>query len=453
MVFPGRFSSIDSHAPWSHRYPLALIWSCVLRGLALMPLTGIGFYLGTIYSDHLTGTQLGSAFAMAAAVGFFSRWWAGRQLDQGTSWRQLLAWSALAMAVGIFQLRDVNGWQPLLLGMALQGVGLGLFWPSVEIAVADTRGEQVLLTEAFTLARFLEAIGAAAGVAATAGFTALGQPSLAFISAAILLLLLAVAALLTPAAPADKGNTLTWKRLLKAAAVLTTRASRSDSAATHDLQPSHQTVPNSYLGLLRVTGIPALFLVSVVATSIIILQQSALPLDLVRGGLGRQPLGPMAGNLLLALQTTLLMLLQWPVGRLLTRWPKETVLRWSLLAFAGGQGSLALSFLPAGQLAALVLAQVLTAFGIAGFLPTASTAILELTPTALEGRAMAAYSGCWGLSSIVAPPLAGWMLEQQGHSLGLWLFFMGLCFASTRLTVRIGGALKLRAQSLQRGSS
>ena len=416
-----------------------------------MALTGIGFYIGTVYGDQLTGTQLGSAFALAAVVGFFSRWFAGRQLDQGANWRWLLALSTLAMAVGIFQLRDVQGWQTLLPGMALKGLGLGLFWPAAEIAVADTRGEQILLTEAFTLARFLEAIGAAVGVAATAGFTALNQSVWAFVSATLLLLCVTAGALLSPAAPAKESTALTWKRLLEAAAVLTADADNPAAAASH--QQVKGAVAHSYRGLLRVNGVPALLLLSSVATSIIILQQSALPLDLVRGGLGRQPLGPTAGNLLLALQTTLLMLLQWPVGQLLARTSIHRVLRWSLLAFAGGQASLALSFLPMGKLPALMLAQVLTALGIAAFLPAASAAILELTPPALEGRAMAAYSGCWGVSAILAPPVAGWLMETQGHSLGLWLLLMAVCLGATHLTGTIGGALRLRARSLQRGSS
>ena len=51
--------------------------------------------------------------------------------------------------------------------------------------------------------------------------------------------------------------------------------------------------------------------------------------------------------------------------------------------------------------------------GAAAFLPTTSTACLERTPAALQGRAMAACSECWGISAVVAPPVAGETLPSS----------------------------------------
>ncbi len=56
-----------------------------------------------------------------------------------------------------------------------------------------------------------------------------------------------------------------------------------------------------------------MLLISSMATSIIILQQSALPLDLVRGSLGRPALEPVMGNLVVAVQLVLLEVMQLPV--------------------------------------------------------------------------------------------------------------------------------------------
>lgn len=393
--------------PWLQHYPPALIWSCLLRGLALMALTGIGFYLGIAYGDRLSGIALGYGFAVAAALGVVSRWLAGRSLDGGVHWRHLLAVSGLLAAASMVQLRDVNDWPALLLGMALQGLGLGLFWPAVEIAVAQTHGP-VPLGKAFTLARFFEAAGSALGVMGTVVFTVLGRPSWAFLTAAALLLVLAVAALLSPG------------------------TASSPPASNGQLDPPRRE--GSYKALAKVPGLPAVLLISIMATSIIILQQSALPLDLVRGSLGRPALQPVVGNLVVAVQLVLLVVMQLPVGRLVSRWPTGTGLRWSLLAFAGGLALMTLSSVPmVPDLWLVVGAQVLTALGTAAFLPTASTACLERTPPALQGRAMAAYSECWGISSVVAPPVAGWLLESQGHGAGLWLLLTTLCLATSRI--------------------
>ncbi|MXW40084.1 MAG: MFS transporter [Synechococcus sp. SB0668_bin_15] len=392
---------------WLQRYPPALVWSCLLRGLALMGLTGIGFYLGIAYGDRLSGLALGYGFAVAAAVGIVSRWLAGRSLDGGLHWRHLLAVSGLLAAASMVQLRDVGDWPALLLGMALQGLGLGLFWPAAEIAVAQTHGP-IPLGKAFTLARFCEAVGSALGVLGTAVFTVLGRASWAFLAAAAVLLALAVAALLSPG-PVGRQPVFNG-------------------------QAQPQQRQGGYRDLAKVPGLPAVLLISITATSIIILQQSALPLDLVRGSLGRPALAPVVGNLVVAVQLVLLVVMQLPVGRLASRWPTGTSLRWSLLAFAGGQALMALSSVPmAPDLLLVVGAQVLTAVGTAAFLPTASTACLERTPAALQGRAMAAYSECWGISSVVAPPVAGWLLEMQGHGVSLWLLLTALCLAASRL--------------------
>ena len=394
-------------APWLQPYPPALVFSCLLRGLALTALSGIGFYLGIAYGDRLSGIALGHGFAVAAAMGVVSRWVAGRSMDGGLPWRHILAGSGLLTAASMMQLRDISNWPDLLLGMALQGLGLGLFWPAAEIAVAQTRGP-VPLGKAFTLARFCEAVGSAVGVLGTAAFTAVDRPSWAFLTAAALLLALAAAALLSPG-------------------IVGRRAVSGDQTYPQGRQ-------ESYWGLAKVPGLPAVLLISTMATSIIILQQSALPLDLVRGSLGRPALEPVMGNLVMAVQLVLLMIMQFPVGRLVSRWPTGTGLRWSLLTFAGSQALMTLSCFPmAPGLLLVVGAQVLTALGTAAFLPTASTACLERTPAALQGRAMAAYSECWGISAVVAPPVAGWLLEKQGHGVGLWLLLTTLCLATSRL--------------------
>ena len=93
------------------------------------------------------------------------------------------------------------------------------------------------------------------------------------------------------------------------------------------------------LPLLPVLG------VSLVATGILSLQQSALPLDLVRGGLQRPALSEGASGALIALQLSLLVILQWPVGRWLSERPPAFGLGLSLGSFSLGCLLLGLSSL------------------------------------------------------------------------------------------------------------
>jgi len=170
-----------------------------------------------------------------------------------------------------------------------------------------------------------------------------------------------------------------------------------------------------------------LLALTVVATAIPALMQSALPLDLVRGGLRRPALPANLGALTIGVQLGLLVLIQWPVGRALARRPVGTGLRLSLISFAIGNLLLVVSALVPQGLVVLLLAQVPLALGEAAFLPTATEAVVELTPPEHQGIAMALFSQCFALSALMAPLLAGWLLDAQGHGAGLWMVMAVVC--------------------------
>ena len=105
-----------------------------------------------------------------------------------------------------------------------------------------------------------------------------------------------------------------------------------------------------------------------------------------------------------------------------------------LLGFAGGCGLLALSALLSNGLILLLAAQPLLAIASAAFLPTITEAVVETVAPEHQGLALGIYSQTWALSGIALPPLAGWLLEQQRHGLGLWLLMGGLCLPALALT-------------------
>jgi MFS family permease len=174
--------------------------------------------------------------------------------------------------------------------------------------------------------------------------------------------------------------------------------------------------------------IPVL-VVSVIATGIVSLMQSALPLDMVRGGLARAPLSETSSGGLIAWQLLLLMVLQWPIGNWVAKRSLRFGLGMGLLGFITGCLLLAGSALWSGGSSLIALAMVPIAFGEAAFLPTAAEAMVEETPLQHRGLAMALFSQCFAISAIAAPLLAGVLLDHQGHGLVLWLLMAGTCLA------------------------
>jgi len=146
----------------------------------------------------------------------------------------------------------------------------------------------------------------------------------------------------------------------------------------------------------------------------------------VRGGLQRPALPESIGALLIGLQLGLLVLLQWPVGKALARRPVASGLALSLLCFAGGCVLLAASTLSRHGMLLVMAAQLPLALGEAAFLPTATEAVVELSPPDHQGLAMALFSQCFAVSSLGAPLLAGALLDSQGHGAGLWLLMAAL---------------------------
>jgi len=176
-----------------------------------------------------------------------------------------------------------------------------------------------------------------------------------------------------------------------------------------------------------------LLTLSLVATAIPALLQSALPLDLVRGGLDRGPQPDGLSALLIGIQLGLLLLIQWPVGQSLARRPVAVGLGLSLVCFALGTALLGLSALSDRGLVLVLLALVPLALGEAAFLPIATEAVVELSPDQHGGLAMALFSQCFALSAFASPLLAGVLLDTHGHGVVLWSLVALTCVISLAL--------------------
>ena len=364
--------------------------------------------------------QVGQGLAASALIGTVARLLSGVLLDRGLtcSWPvRAAALFALIADLVLFQATGFNGY---LVGQLLIGVAAGLYFPAIELAVPlscsgfnSSRG--------YALARSADALGVAAGALLGAVLTAMEMIRMVYAVEAAAVLSMLVVLLLTPLPDG--------RAALLHASTATTNNHKFKAETASNSDTKTEVKAKSEAGWYWLLPLIPVLVVSVVATGIVSLMQSALPLDMVRGGIARAPLSEASSGGLIAWQLLLLMVLQWPIGNWVAKRSLRFGLGMGLLGFITGCLLLAGSALWSGGSSLIALAMVPIAFGEAAFLPTAAEAMVEETPLQHRGLAMALFSQCFAISAIAAPLLAGTILDQQGHGLVLWLLMAGTCLA------------------------
>ena len=389
---------------WWHQFPAPLRQLAIVRLVASFGAGGVLYLTPMVFHRaHFSASAVGLGLALAALAGTVARFASGALIDRGRSCGLPVLLAGACGVGGDLILLSATHLPAYIAGQLLMGLAGGLYWPAVELAVPLCASPQPS-ARAFALVRSTDAAGVAAGTLAGAALAALGQ-----LRGIYLVDITAVAVLVT----------LLLRRPLPG---LVRRGSRGDRSI-----PLEFWLPS----LLPLLG------VALVATAVPALLQSALPLDLVRGGLARaaQPDGISA--LLLGLQLGLLMLLQWPVGQELARRPVAVGLGLSLIGFSLGGVLLAVSAFSSQGLWLVLLALVPLSLGEAAFLPTATEALVELSPARHGGLAMALFSQCFAVSAFASPLFAGMLLDAHGHGVVLWSLLALLCALSLGLVAPI----------------
>ena len=348
---------------------------------------------------HFSASAVGLGLALAALVGTVARFASGALLDQGKSCGVPVLLAGLCGACGDAVLLHANHLPGYITGQLLLGMAGGLYWPAVELAV-PLCSPPIASARGYALVRSADAAGVAGGTLTGALLAGLGQLRGIFLVDIGAVLVLVTLLLRRPLPAANTGG-------------------RSEAARGRYLPMSLWVPP-----LLPLLGI------ALVATAIPALMQSALPLDLVRGGLARQAQPQQVSALVIWLQLGLLLLVQWPVGQAMARQPVAVGLGFSLLLFSLGAGLLALSALIPQGMVLVVLAQLPIALGEAAFLPTSTQAVVELSPARHGGLAMALFSQCFALSALASPLIAGVLLDWHGHGAWLWTLVAVTCLLS-----------------------
>ena len=353
------------------------------------------------HAIDFSASQVGSGLAVAALIGTVVRLLCGALLDRGLSCSWPVRVTTLLAITADCILIRAESYGGYLLGQLLLGCAAGLYWPAIELAVPLSCGN-VPSGRGYALVRSADALGI--GLGALIGTVAATLDTLRIVYTVEALCM---------------GTVL----------VLISLQPLINSPVVRDLNQVAANSVNNVSGASRAWLIPLLpvLAISIVATGILALQQSALPLDLVRGGISRPGLSESHSSALIALQLALLVSLQWPVGRWLADRSVAFGLGLSLAGFSLGCGLIALSSLFETGTALVLLALLPMAFAQAAFLPTATEAVIEETPPEHRGLAMALFSQCFTVSAIVAPLAGGALLDAQNNGVVLWLLMGAAC--------------------------
>ena len=393
---------------WLDQFPAALRHVSLVRLVASVGAGGVLYLTPIVFHQEAFSAQaVTQGLALAALAGTLGRLLSGALVDRGLACSIPVLLAAVAIVLGDLRLASTSSFAGYVQGQLLLGVAAGLYWPAIELAVplgCSSGPAPIPSARGYALARSADAAGIATGALVGALLAAAGRLRGIYLVDSISALVLVLLLLRQPLPNPEPSAT----------------ATAAKTPWRHWLPP-----------LLPVLAI------SLLATSLPVLMQSALPLDLVRGGLERAAMPESLGALLVGIQLGLLVLIQWPVGQALARRPIAHGLGLSLTCFAAGTVLLAFSALTRQGLWLVLLAQLPLALGAAAFLPIATEAVIELSPPEHRGLAMALFSQCFALSALAAPLLAGLALDAQRHAGGFWIGMTLLCLAGLNLVRRL----------------
>ncbi len=365
-------------------------------------------YLTPILFNSLsfTASQIGTGIAIAAVAGTITRLIAGYYLDQGMHFARLLRIAALLAITADIVLIRSNDYADFIIGEILLGSSAGIYWPSVEIAV-PLSCISLKSSKGFALARSADALGVSIGTLIGSCAAYFGYIRLIYLVESLVLLVFIRLI----------SNNLYKDDSLKSKYIVNNTI-KSDS--------KHSSL-KEILKLVYILF--PLLIISLFSTGMLSLIQTALPLDLVIGGIKRRAISESSTGFIIGVKLGILLILQWPIGNWLSNKNIKYGLNISLISFSVGSLLLSLSSLYIEGIYLTLLGLISISVGLAAFLPTAAEAIIQISPKEKQGISMAIYSQCFGISAFIAPWLAGILIDINGNAYLLWLIG-GLCYLS-----------------------
>ncbi|ABX09077.1 MFS transporter [Prochlorococcus marinus] len=399
---------------WWNQFPPKLRLLTRGRFFASVGAGGVLYLTPLVFNDlSFSASEIGSGLTAAAIAGTITRLITGLYLDKGVHLATPLKIAAINVILADCILLSAHSYSAYVIGELFLGAAAGVYWPSVELAVPASC-ESFQSSKGFALVRSADALGVSIG-ALIGAFSAL-------IDAIRLIYCLEIICMFGLIALLDNIKSFhSFKSIGKSKEELSKLKSTQES--------------KDYIRF-----IPKLFpilVVSLLSTGILSLLQSALPIDLVLGGVNRPAINNSSIGILIAIQLSLLLLIQWPIGNWLTKKDVRFGLGLSLYSFSIGCLLLSLSSIFKEGLILTAIGLIAVSIGLASFLPTATEAIVQISPERYRGITMAVYSQCFGISALLAPLIAGIIIDTNGNAVLLWSLTSFCCIAVTPLIQKI----------------
>ncbi len=365
-------------------------------------------YLSPIifYSLGLSAEQIGSGITTAAFAGITTRFGTGFLLDRKFNYGKAIKVACLIAILSDIILFYSQSFLAYLCGQFFLGAAAGIYWPSAELAVPLNCHSKIKSSEGYSLARSADAIGVTLGVL-------LGTIGTYFEFARIIYLIDILCMLYI------------FNVILKN---LGTCTSETEIESKDDIEFNHRNLEKK-TNLKWVINLFPLFLVTLFVTGIMSLLQSILPLDLANGGIIRPPFIEQRVATLVTLKLVLLAIFQWPVGFILRNKNSSFKFKLCLISLLIGFIFLSLSNLLINGYILILLAFIPLTISLCIFLPSASDAIIKSSPNKYQGRVIALYSQCFGISALTVPWMAGKLIDNFDTAFHLWLIVSIICLA------------------------
>jgi MFS family permease len=376
--------------------------------------TGFTLFYAPIFFVNVVGlsaTLVGIGLGSASISGVIGRFVGGSLADRWGRKRTLLL-SALIAALGSLALAFAQNFPYFVLANLIAGLGVGIYWPAAEAAVADlSLPEQ--RNEAFAVTRLADSLGLGLGVV-IGGFLieTTGSYPLLFILDAVSFVVFGAVVYATFQEPVSKEH---------------------DSA-----QPS---VLAGWTLAFKDQRLLVYILVNILFTTYLAQINSTLPLYF-KNFVGNTGFSTATISALLTWHLVLAVLCQLPIARFLNQWTRTQALTLSALTF--GIGFLFIGAAGVSTVGNLALATVgLGIFSIAlvSYTPAASALVADIAPASLRGVYLSINSQCWAVGYFIGPLLGGIALDQPRPAADIFWLVMAVSVGLAMVILQYLGRL------------
>ncbi|MGB5962695.1 MAG: MFS transporter [Coleofasciculaceae cyanobacterium] len=369
------------------------VWILALGRLLSQLGTGFTLFYASIFfvkQVGLSATAVGIGLGSGSISGVIGRFLGGSFADsQFWGRRRTLLLALVISALASLILALTYDFPIFIVGNLLMGLGVGLYWPATEAAVADLSTIEQR-NEAFAITRLADSLGMGLGVvlggaliAATGNYRALFV-----IDAISFLVFLAV---------------VYW-------AIPETGKFEQDQSQRHRGW-AMAFGDRRFAAALRDRKLMIYVLVNILFTTYLAQINSTMPLYFTNFVPG---FSPKIISALFTWHVMLAALSQLPIARFLNRFSRPRALMFSMLLWAVGFVLIWLTGVAAtNQIFWAILALAVLAIATVAYTPSASALVVDLAPESLRGIYLSINSQCWAIGYFIGPPLGGWVLDQS----------------------------------------